>query len=229
MSAPIEGRVTLKVATSLDGKIALANGKSQWITNALSRQCVHHIRAEHDVIVTGVGTVLSDNPQLNVRGLEGSDQPARAVIDTHGRTPLDAKIFTSAQSPCYLFTGPLEAERRAEFEARGAIVIECTIEEGRVSIATVVEHLRERGMDAIMIEAGGALAASGLKAGLITHIEWFRAPIILGGDGLNVIADLGLVEIAQAAHFQRVQSQAAGSDLWESYIYQDTPPCSQDL
>jgi diaminohydroxyphosphoribosylaminopyrimidine deaminase/5-amino-6-(5-phosphoribosylamino)uracil reductase len=211
--------VTLKLATSLDGRIALANGVSQWITGPESRESVHRLRAAHDVILTGVGTVLADDPYFTVRlpDYEGR-QPGRVIMDTRLRTPADANILDNS-APTIVFCGTdVPAHSRAAIEARGAIVESISRYDGpSVSIQSVVERVRALDGDRILIEAGGKIAASAIKHGLVDIIEWFRAPIVLGGDGLPVFAALGLERLDEAPTFKRVSVLECGADLHERY------------
>lgn len=212
-------RVTLKLATSLDGRIALGNGESKWITSPESREGVHRLRAAHDVIVTGIGTVLADDPQFTVRlpGYEGQ-QPGIAILDTRLRIPPQARLFTGS-APTMVFCGhDVPAHARADIESQGATVESVTRYDGpSVSLKSVLDRVRALNGDRVMIEAGGRIAASALKHDLIDTIEWFRAPIILGGDGLSVFAALGLERLDEAPTFQRVSVSECGADLHERY------------
>ncbi|MEA1941837.1 MAG: RibD family protein [Pseudomonadota bacterium] len=185
MTAPARPRVTLKLATSLDGRIALANGVSQWITGPESRAEVHRMRAAHAAILTGVGTVLADNPQMTARP-EGERQPDIVIMDSRDRTPSNAAVFAE----------------------RGRSV-------------TLVPH-RDIGRaiadyETVMIEAGAQIAASAIASDLVDRIEWFRAPVVLGGDGLPVIAALGLETLDAAPIFRRTGLRERGADVQESY------------
>ena len=162
MSAAARPRVTLKLATSLDGMIALGNGRSQWITGPESRAEVHRMRASHDAILTGIGTVLADDPRLTAR-IEGEplQQPDVIIMDSRGRTPAGAAVFAAPDRQVALIP--------------------------HRDIARAIQ-----GYENVMIEAGAGIAASAIAAGLVDRIEWFRAPEILGGDGLPGFAALGL-------------------------------------
>tara|TARA_R110002126_G_scaffold91435_11_gene217662 strand:+ start:8002 stop:8580 length:579 start_codon:yes stop_codon:yes gene_type:complete len=188
MSASDRARVTLKLATSLDGRIALANGVSQWITGPESRAEVHRMRAAHAAILTGIGTILADDPQLTARpeGVTQPVQPDILIMDTAGRTPVTAAVHGETSRRVRLF-------RDRDLGAAMA------------------------GYASVMIEAGSAIAASALQAGLVDRIEWFRAPVVLGGDGLGAIAALGLERLGAAPTFQRVSLVERGLDLHESY------------
>ncbi len=202
-------RVTLKLATSLDGKIAMASGESQWITGEASRLQGHRLRATHDAILVGVETVLADDPQLTARILdEIPDQPLRVVLDSRLRTPITAKLASKA----VIFT-----TSDARFEG-GSEVIRCTPDaNGRPDIASVLEVLGNRGIGSILIEGGGRVAASFIQGGFVDKIEWFRAPMILGDEGRSGIGALEFPKLSDAPRFLRLAVQPLGDDLWERY------------
>ena len=187
MSALKTPCVTLKLATSLDGKIALANGASRWITGPESREEVHRLRASHEAILTGIGTILADDPQMTARPEGGSEtQPDVIVMDSKSRIPRDAKIFVE--------------ESRQVFARRDG---------------NLTEGIRK--YSTVLIEAGSQIVASAIKADLVDRIEWFRAPIVLGGDGLSVMSELDLEALDEAPKFKRVAMTERGDDIQESY------------
>jgi diaminohydroxyphosphoribosylaminopyrimidine deaminase / 5-amino-6-(5-phosphoribosylamino)uracil reductase len=214
-------RVTLKVATSLDGRIALADGQSKWITGPAARQEVHRIRAAHDAVLTGIGTVLADNPLFTARDVGASCQPTRIVLDSHGRLPLDSALVSSiTEAPLMVFHGLKVSEPwRDSLKQAGASVI--AIEQhdaaGQIALSSVFGHLHTLGIGTVMIEAGAGVATSVLSEGKCDQIEWFRAPVILGGDGLAVFGSIGLTLLDHAQRWQRVRSAPCGEDLWETY------------
>lgn len=216
MNAPV--RVTLKLATSLDARIALASGESKWITGPEAREAVHHLRADHDVVLTGVGTILADDPQMTARpgGTVAARQPVRAVLDTHLRTPPGCDLLT--QGPAVIFHGsdaPVAA--REALEAAGARCVERSTGATGIDIAHALEWLALESSSSVLIEAGGRVAASAIRARLVDRIEWFRAPVLLGGDGLPAIAALGLETLAAAPIFRRTQLRECGADTWETW------------
>lgn len=208
-------KVTLKLATSLDGRIATASGESRWITGEPARQEVHRMRSRHDAILVGVGTVLADDPDLGVR-LEGyaGPQPARVVLDSRARTPVTARLVqTARERPLWLFTlTPSEA-----LTALGARVVPVAADAGRVDPGAVIAHLAESGVESLMIEGGGEIAAGFLRAGLVDVLEWFRAPLLLGATGRPALGDLSLERLGDAPRFRRTRVEALGEDLWEGY------------
>lgn len=203
-------RVTLKLATSLDGRIATASGESRWITGEEARLEGHRLRASHDAILVGVETVLADDPELTAR-LPGRpvDQPLRVVLDSRLRTPPTARVAKGGDSLILTVAEP---------SAIGTAVVE-TVEadQGRPSAVAGLAALKRRGVSSVLIEGGGQVAASFLRAGLVDRIEWFRAPILLGGDGRPCVAALSLANLAAAPQFRRLSAEPVGDDLWERY------------
>ena len=202
-------RVTLKLATSLDGRIATASGESRWITGEPARLEGHRLRAAHDAILVGIETVLADDPELTVR-LPGRavDQPLRVVLDSRLRTPSTAKV---AQGDSLILTA---AEPRPIGSAR---VERVDAPDGRPGPAAALQAIRRAGAASVLIEGGGQIAASFLRGGLVDRIEWFRAPILLGGEGRPCVAGLELGTLADAPRYRRLAAEPCGDDLWERY------------
>lgn len=202
-------RVTLKLATSLDGRIATASGESKWITAEAARLAGHRLRAAHDGILVGVETVLADDPELTAR-LPGRpvDQPLRIVLDSRLRTPATARIA----GPNTLILTAAEPSPVGEAE-----IEQVEAEDGRPAPAAVLAALKRRGVGTLMIEGGGRVAASFIAAGLVDTLEWFRAPILLGGDGRACVASLALARLSDAPAFRRLAVEPCGDDLWERY------------
>lgn len=202
-------RVTLKLATSLDGRIATASGESQWITGEATRLEGHRLRAGHDAILVGVETVLHDDPELTARlPARSVDQPLRVVLDSRLRTPQAAKV---AGKNTLILTA---AEPRAIGAAK---VVQVAAEDGRPTITAVLKALQTAGATSLLIEGGGQVAASFLRADAVDVLEWFRAPILLGGEGRPCVAALALAKLADAPKFRRLGVEPVGDDLWERY------------
>jgi len=201
--------VTLKLATSLDGRIATASGESRWITGEAARLEGHRLRAAHDAVLVGVETVLADDPELTVR-LPGRpvDQPLRVVLDSRLRTPPTARV---AVGDTLILTAS------APVPVGGATVEQVESPDGRPSPAAVLAALRRKGAASVLIEGGGQVAASFLRAGLVDRLEWFRAPILLGGEGRPCVATLELARLSDAPRFRRLAVEPCGDDLWERY------------
>ena len=204
--------VTIKLATSLDGRIALADGTSQWITSAVSRARVHLMRSRTDVIMTSAATVLADNPTLNCRlpGVEGC-QPLRVVVSTglaldpsgNLRQSLDQGPVLHLHSDDLAPTDGIEQIRVA---AAG---------NGKPDLSAVMRALGESGITSVMVEAGGRFAASLIREGLVQRLVWMRSAMLIGHDGLSAIADLGLVKLAEGHDFKRVALYPSGPDTVE--------------
>ena len=209
--------VTLKIATSLDGRIALADGTSQWITGSDARARSHQMRAAHDAVLVGVGTVLADDPLLTARIVPLPEkQPARIVMDSAGRTPPECRLVRStAVGRVVIATAGTSAPW---LSAEGAEVWDCGEQDGQVEPHRVLERCTVEGISSVMVEGGGMVAASFLRAGLVSRIEWFRAPILIGGDGLPAIGALGLIEMSGAARWRAVATERIGNDVLESYV-----------
>lgn len=215
--------ITLKLATSLDGRIALANGQSQWITGEAARAQVHRLRANHDAVVVGSETVLADDPLLTARLDPMPDkQPLRVVADSRGRTPPSAKLFSTLEiGPVAIATlETTDLDAKGWPSTRGLQFWMLPAGEGSTSISlpAMMESATRAGITSMMIEGGGQLAAAFIRAGLVDRLEWFRAPILLGGDGRPCLGDLGLDLLVSAPRFERTGVREIGPDLWESYV-----------
>ena len=201
--------VTLKLATSLDGRIATASGESRWITGEEARLQGHRLRAAHDAILVGVETVLADDPELTAR-LPGRtvDQPLRVVLDSRLRTPSSSKV--AGENTLILTAAEPAPVGSAEVRRVAA-------EHGRPTIAAVLDALADCGVRSVLIEGGGQVAASFLRADAFDRIEWFRAPILLGAEGRPGVAGLSLPTLSDAPAFRRLAVEPLGDDLWERY------------
>lgn len=204
-------RITWKVATSLDGRIGTSTGESQWITGPQAREQGHRLRAVHDAVLVGVETVLADDPRLTVRLPDGESapDPLKVVLDSRLRTPSFARLATP---------GTLILTTREPVPVGGAEVARVAADTaGRPAVAAVLDTLSARGVRSLMIEGGGRVAACFITAGLVDAIEWFRAPILLGGDGRPGVATLALARLAHAPRYRRLAVEPVGDDLWERY------------
>jgi diaminohydroxyphosphoribosylaminopyrimidine deaminase / 5-amino-6-(5-phosphoribosylamino)uracil reductase len=210
--------VTLKLATSLDGRIATRSGQSQWITGPEARAQVHTMRAAHDCVLTGIGTVLADDPELTARtDPKPSFQPVRAVLDSNARTPLSSKLIaTCDQGPVCLFHDKNSA---ATFDDRSGLQrVHVSQDEEGLNLREVLTALQGAfGVQSIMVEAGSHVAGAFLRAGLVDTLVWFRASLIIGGDGLSVFSSLNVDALADALAFDRVDIVTVGADVMETY------------
>jgi diaminohydroxyphosphoribosylaminopyrimidine deaminase/5-amino-6-(5-phosphoribosylamino)uracil reductase len=210
--------VTLKLATSLDGRIATASGESRWITGPTAREQVHRLRAMHAGVLVGVETVIADDPELTVRlaGYVGP-QPARIVMDSRQRIPLISRLVTTSSHQRTIVVSARNSDDR--LTDAGVEVITVAEEDGRVGPRAALEALKAMsGFPAIMIEGGGQVAASFISRGLVDAVEWFRAPIVLGDEGRPAVGAFVLEDLATAPRFRRVSAEAVGEDLWERYV-----------
>lgn len=201
----LKGRpgVTLKLATSLDARVATATGHSQWITGPDSRARGHLLRANHDAILIGIGTALADDPELTCRlpGLEAAN-PVRVVLDSALRLPVTSRLAQGAAStaPTWVVTrADADQARAAALESLGVRLLRVDPDDtGRLPIAAVLTALAGQGITRLLVEGGPSVATSFLKAGLVDQIEWFRAPMLIGGDGLPAVGALGADALEQA-------------------------------
>ena len=213
--------VTLKLATSLDGRIATSGGESQWITGPPARARGHALRAAHDAIMVGTATVLADDPQLTCRlpGL-GQRSPVRVVLDRQLRIPRSAAVIADArQTPTWIVTlRSADAARRAALLAAGVTLIDVDPDsEGRIDLVAALAALGERGVTRLLIEGGARLAAALLRARLVDRLAWFHAPLLIGGDGTPAVAALGLDRLADAPGFERLSVARVGDDMLTTF------------
>lgn len=220
VSAPSERpTVTLKLATSLDGRIALANGQSKWITSDAARAEVHRLRAAHDAVIVGSETVLADDPELTARTDPMPEkQPLRVVADSRGRVPASAKLFSTLEmGPVAVATlETMDLDRWPSTQGLQFWMLPAG-EGGSVSLVELLNSAQRAGVASLMVEGGGQLAAAFVRAGLVDRIEWFRAPVLLGGDGKPCLGALGLDILSLAPKFERTGVREVGPDLWENY------------
>lgn len=211
-------RVSLKFATSLDGRIATAAGESRWITGEAARREGHRLRAAHDAILVGAGTALADDPELTVRlpDQPQARQPLRVVLDTRLRlSPLSRLARTLHCGPVLVIGG--EGAQGEALVAAGVGVARAPLRDGRPDIAAVLALLAARGVRSVLVEGGGEVAASCIRARQFHAVEWFRAPVLLGGDGRPAVAALALRRLHDAPKLVRRDVRMLGADLWERY------------
>jgi diaminohydroxyphosphoribosylaminopyrimidine deaminase/5-amino-6-(5-phosphoribosylamino)uracil reductase len=213
----------LKTAMTLDGKIASVTGESQWITNETSRAYVHQLRHEMSGIMVGIGTVLKDDPSLTTRlkDKQGKD-PARIVVDSRLRIPLDAKMLSlTSIAPTIIATTSLaDPEKAAKLEALGAILIYTPVKEGRVDLDVLMIELAERGIDGILLEGGAQLNEAALKSGIVDKVMTFIAPKLLGGSSAPTpVGGQGIERLKDAIELEHMQvTQMAGDLLIEASV-----------
>lgn len=207
--------VTLKIAASLDGKTALKNGESQWITGPAARQDVHQLRARHCAIMTGSGTVIADNPQLTVRNFSTTRQPKRVVIDNNLKTSAAAKIYQQQEfAQTYLYTTNQNETQQHTFINQGVKVIALPATTAQwVDLAQVLEHLAGEGINEVMVEVGATLNAVLLQSGLIDEVVLYLAPTFLGDSAKGLFAGIDLATLTQQYRFNLADIRLLGQDL----------------
>jgi diaminohydroxyphosphoribosylaminopyrimidine deaminase / 5-amino-6-(5-phosphoribosylamino)uracil reductase len=206
--------VTLKVAATLDGKIATARRESRWITGLSARRRAQQLRAQSDAIIVGIGTVLADNPSLTVR-LRPARAPLRIVLDPRLRVPLRSKLLTDKQAPVLLVTTNLSPKSRRDLlSRRGADVLVLPDHGGRIQWKVLLKELGRRGMNAILIEGGAEVNASVLRSGMVDRVVFFLAPKLLGGqNAIGAIGGLAPARLSEALALRQVSVSRAGDDV----------------
>jgi len=211
--------ILLKGAQSLDGRIALANGQSRWITGERSRKEVHRLRAELDAVMVGSQTVIEDDPELTVRHLRGRD-PLRIIVDSALRISPNAKVLHQADRlrTWVLITAGAPAEKRQPIEATGATLLDCPAgTDGRVDLSAAMKLLASRGVASLFVEGGGTLHASFIRAGLCDRFIVCAAAMVIGADGRPAIWELGLSELGHAPRFSLRRIRRFERDIWLEY------------
>ena len=208
--------VTLKLATSLDGRIATASGESRWITDDGARAQVQRMRARSDAIMVGAGTVRADDPALLARLDPPPPKRAlRVVLDTTFSLLPGGRLFATLDLAPLLVIG-VDGET-ALLEEAGARTAKVAAKDGGVDASAALGVLGREGIATVLVEGGGKLAASLIANALVDRLEWFRAPILLGAEGRPSIGALALARLSAAPAFRRVAVCECGPDLWESY------------
>jgi len=213
--------VTIKTATTLDGRIATHTGESQWITDEPARARGHLLRATHDAILVGSGTVRADNPDLTCRlpGLK-ERSPVRVVLDGRLATPLTSRLVsTAAEQATWIITleGGDRVREKAFSEAGVQIIPVEADEDGRPSLHQAMRALKSRGITRLLVEAGGRLDAGFFRNNLVDRLVWFHAPFVIGGEGIPAVQGFGVDHLHQAPRFRRVDVEQVGPDLMEIY------------
>lgn len=205
--------VRMKAATSLDGKTALPNGQSQWITGAAAREDGQRWRARACAILTGVGTVLADNPRLDVRSVATARQPRLVIADSQLRTPPDAALF-AAEREVLIYTTSLQQypERAAALQARGAVLVEMSDAQGKVDIPAMLRDLAQREVNELHVEAGAMLNGAIVASGMLDELLLYMAPSLLG-PGAEIAQWGPLTDLAQRVPLVFGDVQRVGEDL----------------
>lgn len=211
----------LKIASSLDGHTATASGKSKWITGPVARADGHRLRATHDAILVGANTIEMDDPDLTCRlpGL-ARHSPVRIVIDSKARLQPTSKLAVTASNvPVWLVcTRQASNSSREALQARGVEIIEVeATPQGRVDISAAAHALGSRGLTSVLVEGGGTIAATFLKAGLVDRLSVYRGGLLMGRDSRSAVAELGLEGLDFAPRFSLVSTRVVGGDTLETW------------
>lgn len=210
--------VTLKTATSLDGRIAAAGGKSQWITGEAARAAAHALRAQHDAVMIGASTLAADDPRLTVR-LPGLPvrPPVRIAVAGRAMVAAGRRLFASLDAgPVWLVLAEGTAPPR-DLPAGVEVIAVAAGPQGRPDPQAMLAELGGRGLTRVLVEGGARLAGALVKAGLVDRIAWFRAPLLMGGDGVPALEPLGVADPAAAPNWRRIDTRRIGPDLLETY------------
>lgn len=208
--------VTLKLATTLDGRIATRSGESQWITGPAAREMAHALRGQHDAVLAGVGTVAADDPLLTCRIAGYRSRPlVRIVVDSHLRTRLTARlVMTATTDPTWMIhRDGVPRERLDAFTGAGVRLFGVPGGERGVDLAAGLAGLGAAGLTRILVEGGAKVAAALLRDGLVDRIAWFHAPRIVGGDGWPAAQAFGVTDLAGMPRFVRTGARPVGDDM----------------
>jgi diaminohydroxyphosphoribosylaminopyrimidine deaminase / 5-amino-6-(5-phosphoribosylamino)uracil reductase len=219
--------VTLKLASTLDGRIATQSGESQWITGAEARRLAHALRGRHDAVMVGVGTVLADNPDLTCRIPGFRPIPnVRVIADSHLRTSLTSRLLTTAAEvpTWFLLREGTNLAREEAFVDLGAKLIKIPGSSAGVDLNAAMAALGTAGLTRVLVEGGGQLAAALLRADLVDRIAWFHAPTVMGGDGWPAVQAFGTTSLDQMPRFRRDSVTVVGDDMLSEYVR--LGPCS---
>lgn len=210
--------VTLKLAATLDGRIATATGESRWITGPEARRRVHLMRMTHDAVLTSSATAIADDPDLTVRDLGTSHQPLRILIDSHLRHRADSRLARTARdNPVWVLHG--DAADTTAWAATGARLIPMPLARGHVDLTEAFRTLATEGLTRILIEAGGRFAAGLIRAGLVDELALFQAGCVIGAEGRAVLGPLGLAALADAPRPRLIESITCGDDTLTRWAF----------
>jgi diaminohydroxyphosphoribosylaminopyrimidine deaminase / 5-amino-6-(5-phosphoribosylamino)uracil reductase len=207
--------IRLKVAASLDGRTALSNGVSQWITSPEARKDVHHWRAQSCAIITGIGSILKDNSSLTVRDVATTRQPLRVIVDSHLRIPLDAKVLQDGNALIVYAQEANEsmAEKLVTLHVMGVKTIALPDQVGKGDLAALLRTLAQQQINEIMIEAGATLSGAFLQAGLVDELLLYYAPKLMGDAGAGMFALPAFTSMAQVRELDILDIRHFGRDI----------------
>jgi diaminohydroxyphosphoribosylaminopyrimidine deaminase/5-amino-6-(5-phosphoribosylamino)uracil reductase len=209
--------VALKLAASLDGRIATSRGESRWITGEHSRARVHALRARADAIVVGSGTARGDDPELTARRSgRVVRRPIRVVVDSELVVPANRRIYRGRDAArTWVLAAPRPpAARRRNLEALGVRVLSIPRRGRYLDLPRALERLAREGLTSLLVEGGGGLAAALLRRGLVDEVHWFAAPALIGGDGRPAVAALRIPRLSSRIRFETRTVKRLGEDLY---------------
>ena len=212
--------VTLKLATTLDGRIATATGESRWITGPEARRVVHAMRLNHDAVLVGGGTARADDPTLTVRDMGAVHQPVRIVASRRLNIPWPNKLASSIEEgPVWIVHGEGAGgtPEAARWREAGATLVSAPINGAQIDPLGLLKCLASKGLTRIFCEGGGALAASLLGAGLVDELVVMSAGLVLGAEGQPAVGALGLSALADAERFQLIETRRVGGDVLQHW------------
>ncbi|MBT5185574.1 MAG: RibD family protein, partial [Kordiimonadaceae bacterium] len=212
--------VTIKIASSADGKISANLGEKTWVTGAEARRRGHLYRANHDAILVGIGTVLIDDPMLDcrIKGLE-KRSPVRVLLDSNLRLSENSKFCKSAQKiPLWVMTCSNDQEKIKELENLGLrIFIIDKNDQGKLDLHHVMKVLSEQGITRVLSEGGGQVNASLIKASLVDRFIWFKSRENIGESGVNALYDISINQLDEHLNLSLINQGAAGADNWQEF------------
>lgn len=207
--------VTMKSAMTLDGKIASVTGDSKWISSQISRDYVHKLRAENNAIMVGIGTVLKDDPSLNVRIYGNYKNPTKIIVDSKLRIPIDAKLLSSSDAPTIIAcTEGYDTEKYNKLKEMANVhILVCKKKDERVDLLDLFSKLKDFDICSVLLEGGGNLNYSMLRENLVDRLIYFIGPKIIGGSGLSPVAGEGITLLKDAIKLKDFQVEKMGQDI----------------
>ncbi len=207
--------VVLKTAMTIDGKIATRTGASRWVASPASRKYAHHLRNIYDAILVGAGTVLIDNPKLTVRLVKRIKNPIRVVLDAYARTPLKAHVLNTRGARTIIAVGPKAPKKRVKaLEKKGAEILRIAAPKGLIDMKALMRKLGKMQITSLLIEGGGEVAASALKAGVVDKAHFVISPKIFGGrEAKTAVEGEGVKLPSQATRLKEISEERVGEDI----------------
>jgi len=213
--------ITLKTATSFDGKTATKTGESKWITGEEARFDAHTYRHTHDAILVGVNTVITDNPSLTTRLKKGGGRnPIRIILDTHLRTPPDAKVISDGQSETWIFVGKHVTEKAKQCYEKHKQVRIIQLEEDKVHINKMLEILGEKGVMSLFVEGGATVNGAFLQDKIFNRLVLYMAPMLIGGDAPSAFLGKGFASLTESPSLSIKKVEQLGTDLKIEAMYE---------